>query len=302
MSSRRRKYAEEEEEHDGGSERWLVTYADMLTLLMVLFIIMFAMSTVDTKKYQELKNGLADGFGRSINILNGANTQNDDAGAIQPDETPFGSMVQNLTASQKSEVQRVLTETKVAQAERAGAAAQAEVDNLTKIWEEINRALHKKGLGDDVQARIDARGLVISLVSRHIVFQPNLASLTDRGERILATMSPILHRLSEPIEVDGHTNQVKVKPKYYATDWDLSSARAITALRWLNEQGGLPARRLSATGFGHTKPLIPPSTKGSQEINKRVDIIVLSQAPAETRERFNQVQNALTSTNSGVTP
>jgi chemotaxis protein MotB len=304
MAGRKRRYAEEHEEHEEGSERWLVTYADMVTLLMVLFIIMFAMSTVDTKKYQELKNGLADGFGHSINILNGANPQNDDTGAVKPEDTPFGAMVQNLTASQKSEVQRVVTQTQAAQAERATASAQAEVDNLTKVWSEINDALRKKGLGDDVRAKIDTRGLVISLVSRHVVFEPNLATLTLRGQRILNTMAPVLHELTEPIEIDGHTNQVKVKPKYYPTDWDLSSARAITALRWLNEHGGLPARRLSATGFGHTKPLIDPKKAGSQEINKRVDIIVLSQVPAATRERFNQIQNSLISTTStsGVTP
>ncbi len=134
---------------------------------------------------------------------------------------------------------------------------------------------------------------MISLVSKHIVFEPNLATLTERGSRILDTLAPVLKGLTEPIEVDGHTNQVKVKPKFYPTDWDLSSARAITALRRLNEQDGLPASRLSATGFGHTKPLIDPATPGSQDINKRVDIIVLSQAPAETREKFNQVQNSL---------
>lgn len=295
MSTRaaRGRRREDEEEHDEGSERWLVTYADMVTLLMVLFIIMFAMSTVDTRKYAALKNGLADGFGHSINILNGANPQNDDEGAVTPQESPFGSSMADLTPSQRTEVQRVLARTGAAQAERAAAAAQAEVDHLTQVWERIDRALRSEGLADDVRAQIDDRGLVISLVSRHVVFEPNLATLTTRGHRILDTLAPVLAALTEPIQIDGHTNQVKVKPKYFPTDWELSSARAITALRWLHEHDGLPDGRLSATGFGHTKPLIDPAKPGSQDLNKRVDVIVLSQASAETRARFNQVQNPL---------
>ncbi|UDY24059.1 flagellar motor protein MotB [Nocardioides sp. Kera G14] len=287
-NSRRR---EVHEEHDEGAERWLVTYADMLTLLMVLFIIMFAMSTVDDKKYQALKSGLAAGFGHTANILDGQTADITEAGQQATDMS--GSLENELSLTQKSAVAKEVAKENQAVQERASAAAQAEVDDLTRLWSRIHRALAKQGLADDVQAQIDERGLVISLVSRHIVFQPNLADLTARGQQILNTLAPALKRLTEPIEVDGHTNQVKVKPKYYATDWDLSSARAIAALRWLNEHNGLPAGRLSATGFGHTKPLIDPKAPGSQDINKRVDIIVLSQAPAETREKFNQVQNSL---------
>ena len=100
-------------------------------------------------------------------------------------------------------------------------------------------------------------------------------------------------RRARPVEIDGHTNQVKVKPKYYPTDWELSAARAVTVLRRLNEVDHIPANRLSETGFGHTKPLEDPSIPGSQKINKRVDIVVLSQAPAETRALYQQVQQDL---------
>jgi chemotaxis protein MotB len=157
----------------------------------------------------------------------------------------------------------------------------------------MQASLRKRGLQDDVQAQIDERGLVVSLVSRHVVFRPNVAELTPRGRQILDTLAPVLAGLPEPIEVDGHTNQVKVKPKFYPTDWELSSARAITALRHLQEQDGLPAGRLTAAAFGHTKPLVDPRTPGSQAINKRVDIVVLSQAPAETREKLSEIQNEL---------
>ena len=157
----------------------------------------------------------------------------------------------------------------------------------------MHAALKRQGLQHDVQATIDQRGLVISLVSKHVVFPANLATLTPRGIRIVDTVAPVLRRIPEPIELDGHTNQVKVHPKYFASDWDLSAERAITVLRRLENHDGLPARRLSATGFGHTKPLIKPSLPQAAELNKRVDIVVLSQASDDAKARFQQVLQAL---------
>jgi len=120
-----------------------------------------------------------------------------------------------------------------------------------------------------------------------------VADLTRRGKRILDTLAPVLAKLPQPIEVDGHTNQVKVQPKFYPTDWELSSARAVTARRPLEGVDGTPTRRPAASAFGHTKPLVDPRTPGSQAVNKRVDIVVLSQAPAETREKLAEIENEL---------
>lgn len=304
MRSRRRRHDEHEEE--ASHERWLVTYADMVTLLMVLFIIMFAMSTVDQKKFTALRDGLADGFGHSVNILNGANAMLDDTGAVEPGSNAYDAAIQELPTSQQSAAQQAVNQA-VDQAmqqqdQRQFADAKAQVDDLVKVWHQMQSALAKKGLADDVRAKIDARGLVVSLVSKHVVFEPDMATLTVRGQQILNTIAPILTTLPEPIEVDGHTNQVKVKPAYYPTDWELSSARADTALRWLNEHDGLPDHRLSAAAFGHTRPLVDPKVRGSQDINKRVDVIVLSQAPAATREKYAQIQNELNPSTQGDLP
>lgn len=300
-SRSRRRRGHDEEEHES-HERWLVTYADMVTLLMVLFIIMFAMSTVDQEKYQALKNGLADGFGRSLNILNGASPQVADRGAIEPATASYDQLVNELPTNQRAKVQEVVNRTEQLRRQRQYADAKAEVTELSELWRRIRVALEKRGLQDDVQARIDERGLVVSLVSRHVVFRANLAELTDRGRSILDTLAPILGQLTERIEVDGHTNQVKVKPKYYPTDWELSAARAITALRYLNEVHGLPQPRLVASAFGHTKPIVDPSIAGSQAVNKRVDVIVLSDAPAETRALFAEVQADLGAVGAATSP
>jgi chemotaxis protein MotB len=302
----RRQRAEEHDGEEGGSaERWLVTYADMLTLLMVLFIVMFAMSNVDSKKFNELKEGLAQGFGRSSQILSGSSPMLDDQGPTSSgSQVMDNSLITNMPATQAQAVKNAISRAQQQANERAYADAQSQVKNLLALWHKMQKALARKGMADDVQASIDERGLVVSLVSRHVVFRANLATLTPRGQRIVDTIAPVLAAITEPVEIDGHTNQVKVKPKYYPSDWELSTARADTVLRRLNDVGHIPDKRLRETGFGHTKPLVNPKEHGSQQINKRVDIVVLSQAPAETRALYTQVQHDLqqSQNQSGATP
>jgi chemotaxis protein MotB len=121
------------------------------------------------------------------------------------------------------------------------------------------------------------------------VFANDVADLTTRGKRVLNVLSPVLADLPNNIDVDGHTNQVKVKPKYYPTDWELSAARAVTVLRYLNEHTHVPAGHMQAVAFGHTKPLMDPALPHSQELNKRVDIVVLSTAREDARKLFAKV-------------
>jgi chemotaxis protein MotB len=286
---RRRRPDAHEVEHDN-HERWLVTYADMVTLLMVLFIVMFAMSQVDQKKFNALKEGLAAGFGQSTSIQDGSSSILD-----QPGEAAAEPIAPQRFAV---EVQQVKTSNTAggasaaqaqAQAQAHYADAKAEVDRLKALLERLNAALRKHHLEDDVQASIDDRGLVLSLVSRHVVFEPNLASLSTRGREVVDTLAPVLRDIPDPLQIDGHTNQVKVKPKFYPTDWELSAARAVTVLRHLNEDDGVPATRMTASAFGHEKPLVDPSKPGSQRVNKRVDIVILSTLPSETRALITQV-------------
>jgi len=287
-SKPRRKRREEHEEHEN-HERWLVTYADMVTLLMVLFIVMFAMSVVDEKKFNALKEGLAAGFGDSTAILDGSDNILAQAGVSDVDLIEANEYVRKMKPEERAKFKKALAAEEQLKKERQYAEASAEVNRLQELLDKLDAALRAKGLRDDVQAGIDDRGLVISLVSKHVVFEPNLAELSARGIAVLDTITPVLREVGEPLRIDGHTNQVPVKPKYYPTDWELSAARAITVLRHLNEVGGIANERMTASAFGHEKPLVDPSKPGSQEVNKRVDIIVVSDLPPETKALLDDV-------------
>ncbi len=289
----RRRHHDDDHDEAHADERWLVTYADMVTLLMVLFIVMFAMSSVDEKKYAELKSGLSEGFGREQSILNGASPVNSAKGVSDAGQASYQMLLAQVPESARESVTKVLQENDRLRNERAEGAARVEVDRLLKVWKKIDKALRAKGLRDDVRATIDERGLVVSLVSQHVVFDPDMADLTPRGRHVIDTIAPVLAGLSEPIELDGHTNQEKVQPKYYPSDWELSLARAATVLHRLEGLHAIATGRLRATGFGHTKPLIDPAVAGSQTVNKRVDILVLSQQPAETRALMGKAYDEL---------
>ncbi|QBR92380.1 OmpA/MotB family protein [Nocardioides euryhalodurans] len=289
MSAGRRKRREEHEEHEN-HERWLVTYADMVTLLMVLFIVMFSMSVVDERKFNALKAGLAAGFGQSTSVLVGSESILEQPGvsAVQPVRADL--FLADVPPEQREAVSRAVAEEQRLERERRYADAQAEVDRLAGLMRELEEALEAAGLRHDVRAGIDDRGLVLSLTSRHVVFEPNLADLSDRGREVLDVVAPTLRRAKEDLRVDGHTNQVPVKPKYFATDWELSAARAVAVLRHLNEQGGIPNGRMSAAAYGHEKPLVDPAKPGSQRVNKRVDVVVLSDLPPATRALLDEVR------------
>ena len=299
--AKRRKKHEEHEEHEN-HERWLVTYADMLTLLMVLFIVMFAMSQVDQKKYQALKNGLADGFGAHSTFMQGSDSILEghlkEASDPQLDGT---KMFDTLTPEGQAVVNRAVQEQQRKSQEAAYHAATLEATRLKKAEQKLKAALKKRGLADDVSTTIDDRGLVVSLVSRHVVFQPNVAQLSPRGERVVDTLAPVLKSLGNELRVDGHTNQAAGPPKYYATDWDLSAARALSVLRRLNERAQIPGTRLSLAAFGHEKPLLDPALPGSQDINKRVDIVVLPDVDPTSQQLLDEVAHVRPgSTNAGT--
>jgi chemotaxis protein MotB len=284
MSAKRRRRVMEEEHEN--HERWLITYADMITLLMVLFIVLFAISQVDQKRFEMLKEGMAAGFGHTSSPFQGS-----EAVMPEPGTQPMSPVQPMSMEGPRPANAEQLARSIAAQDDSRDRYAQAaaEVERLDALRRRIDKALEKRGLRQDVRMKIDSRGLTVSLVSKHIVFAPNVADLTTRGRRVLDVLGPVLDDVPDKLDIDGHTNQVKVKPKYYATDWDLSAARAVTVLRYLNERKGIEGGRLSAVAFGHEKPLIDPSHPQSQMLNKRVDVVVVSGADEATRALFETV-------------
>jgi chemotaxis protein MotB len=297
-ASRKRRHAAHEEEQES-HERWMITYADMLTLLMVLFIVMFAMSQVDQRKFSALKDGLAIGFGATALTITTDSTPLADGGAadttvstLDPGVSPGlgagssgGSKSDAAKAAAKKTAQ--LAEAAVvaadrARAQRQAADAQREFHDLQSIKQRIQRTLSRAGFADAARFTINERGLVVSVLTSAIVFAGDRADLLADGQRIVGAIAPALASLPNNIEVDGHTNQLPVPTVNYPSAWELSTARASTVVRFLIGRGLAPDR-LSATGFAGNRPLYPPTDPRAPQLNRRVDIVVLSTLPPDER-------------------
>jgi chemotaxis protein MotB len=275
-----KKHAAHDEEHEN-HERWLVSYADMMTLLMVLFIVLFAISQVDQKKFAELKNGLAVGFGSpSVAFEGGESTLMESSDSDSPMDMSSGI---GGTTSDATAIQEAVAAKERASASAKQKAAQQEVENFEKIKAKIEESLQKQGLQDSVKFTIDERGLVVTVVTSAIVFDGGEAQLLSAGREIMAGIGPAVAGLPNKIEVDGHTNQLAGTTGSYPSGWELSTARASTVVRFLHSNAGIPENRLMASGYADTTPLYPADDPRAASLNRRVEIIVLSSLPADTR-------------------
>ncbi|HSF25923.1 MAG TPA: flagellar motor protein MotB [Actinomycetes bacterium] len=276
-AARRHRRRTDDEEPDN-SERWLVTYGDMLTLLMVLFIVLFAISQVDQRKFEELKSGLTEGFGAPHSVLAGS------PGLLS--DPPLGPEPLDLRgAAAPTVAARVAAPepTSAASDAELKAAAVKEVESLEAIRHAIEKALAAQGLRDTVRFRYDDRGLVVSIVTDRVLFPADRATLAPIGQRVLDAIAPVLKALPNGVDVEGHTNTVPVKPKFFPTEWELSSARAVTVVRYLIDHSGIAAKRLTATGFADQHPLLPATDSRASTINRRVEVVIVSTLPAAER-------------------
>ena len=257
-AARRKKHHAEEHENE---ERWLITYADMITLLMVLFIVLFSISQVDLKKFETLRAGLAQSFGTATPVLEGA-------GFLQGGVQPSGEGLNHVNPDEKS----------ILEASRRSRAAAAEQDALQGAREEIEQALGVAGFSNAVTYRLTPRGLVLQVVTDAVLFDLGRANLRSDGLAVLDGIAEALRPLPNLIAVEGHTDNRPIRGgTLFATNWELSTGRATAVLRYLVEQKGFPAPRLSAAGYADTRPLWPNDSAENQAKNRRVEIVVLSQ-------------------------
>ncbi len=284
MSTRRRSGLPQEEHEEHVDERWMASYMDMVTVLMCMFIVLFAMSTVDANKFEKLRNSLATGFGSvemaSVDTAEGTVVPADqvdaegegfvDAAAVPP--TPAASPEPSTTTGANTDMDKAI----------------AEVDDLRKLQARIDANLKKDHLAKTVRYTIDERGLTIRLISSEAYFLPDRAQLTGKTGQILDAIGPVLATTKHYVSVEGHT--AKLPETYrYPLDWELSTERSVNVVRHIVEKGGVISNRVAAVGFGQSRPLAKGSSEADLKMNRRVDIVVLSDQPENVRKLIPEV-------------
>jgi chemotaxis protein MotB len=246
VSGRRRKGHAEEHHVD---ERWLVSYADMITVLMALFIVLYALSTVNQKKYDELKNSLASGFGST------KSTKVDQSKGIVP----------------KSAVKK------------DGTGFSNSTIALMQVASEIQDELKAAGIAGKVTVKAGSDAITLSLVGSSAYFGGNDAELSPQALQVLQKLSPTLHKHAGVVTVEGHADP-HGSAGQFGTDWQLASQRAISVLDYLIDDKAVDPADISLISFG-SQNAKSGGSEAAIEHNRRVDIVLHSvQPPAATTD------------------
>lgn len=235
LISRRR--ARKKESH-GNLERWLITYADMITLLLIFFIVMYAISRIDAYKFQALAASLAEAMGAGGMIM----------------ESPGPSFVPGASESPGDEL--------------------SEKQELESIRRKLEAFARKKGLSAKITATTEQRGIVLSF-QEDVLFALGSAELTPEAKKLIGEVAPILLETNNYLRVEGHTDNLPIHTRRYPSNWELSAARATSVLQQLLKTADFEPGRLSAVAYGEYRPRVPNDSPENRQLNRRVDIVIL---------------------------
>ena len=243
-----------EDEHPN-HERWLVSYADFITLLFAFFVVMYAISSVNEGKYMVLSDSLSNAF-RSTGIL------------------PGGQSVLNIE-QQPAAVPKLVDQKKAEQHQ-----------NMRKMAHDILSVLQPLVSEGQVRLLETSRGVTIE-INDSILFPPGQSKLQPTSITALRAIGRVLASVDFPVTIEGHTDNIPISTPQYPSNWELSALRATTVLRLFNDSG-VGAERLTAIGYGETRPVETNTTPEGRARNRRVSILVDSdrpEEPVEVRER-----------------
>ncbi|CQB51998.1 Outer membrane protein, OmpA/MotB, C-terminal [Syntrophomonas zehnderi OL-4] len=256
--SRRKKNNGGEEDKGAGMERWLISYADFITLLMVFFVMMYAMSKVDIDKYAAMASSLNIVLkGQSQTLLEspGPSIIEGAAGTARP-ETPGSPDVQQGELQAVKEQIEAFIKAEELQVSNPGSG-----QTTTKLSNYINIIEQE-------------RGLVISFKDT-LLFASGSADLTPQAQAIIVQVGKSLVNIPNYIRVEGHTDNRPIHTAKFPSNWELSVLRASNVVQVLQSEAGISPERLSIIGYGEYRPLVPNENSISQAMNRRVDVVIL---------------------------
>lgn len=230
----------------GAGMRWLLTYSDLITLLMVFFVVMYAMSSVDKKKYETVSASLR----QALHVEGSANSViADRMGQLQIEASRPSDQLdtQDVKIEEDTEFKKI-------------------VDSI-----ESNTTVEDKR---SILFNIDERGLVISFLDT-LLFDVGSADIRTEAHPVLDRLAVAAKNTPRTIRIEGHTDNLPIATIQYPSNWELSAARAITVTRYFITKFGIDPKRISATGYGEYRPVRPNYGDDDRRKNRRVDIVIL---------------------------
>ncbi len=231
------------------SDRWLLTYADLITLLLAFFVIMYGMSSADAQKFSRLAESVRRAF--NLDVLEGMPSQ-----SIL--ERPYDMSAVNANNED---------------------ILDAEIKDLEMLYGELSSFFQEQGLSDRVSIAVRPEGIAIS-ISGNMLFASGRAELRPDAVQLLHSLGRALSTLRNLVRVEGHTDDIPPTGTEFSTNWELSGARSVAVVRYLAEVEGIDPRRLAAVAYSEYQPAAPNDSPRSRARNRRTEILILYPAPA----------------------
>lgn len=248
-------------EHEN-AERWLLTYADMITLLVAFFIMLYAMSVMNQAKFQQLAISVRSGFGGSLTT--GAPTIIQQGGGIEG--------IRSIVSNGRQDAQQDGPQFPNPSRESALAADRKRLDHAFEIMQAF---IKKNGLQRAMQVTQDERGVVVTVLTDRMLFDAGKADLRSQELGPLAKVAQVVNSVPDnAVRVEGHTDDLPIHTPQFSSNWELSAIRATTVLRFFTTRGVAP-KRLEAVGYADQRPIAPDTTASGRARNRRVEIVIL---------------------------
>jgi chemotaxis protein MotB len=252
----------QQKNQDKGAPRWMVTFSDLMTLILVFFILLFSMSVVDATKFR----AVAESFQQRA-IFD-----------FYPSLIPFENPAEDISVKRdpSDDVNDPFNDVR-----------KKEKDNdydLDQLFQEVQEFLQENELNDVISATRDDRGVVLILQERTL-FESGEAQILDGAKPFLTKVGTLLETIPNLVKVEGHTDSRPISTFRYPSNWELSGARASSVIRYFTEINDLDPYRFLAVGYGDTRPVVPNTNDTNLQKNRRV-VIVISDPSYNQNELF----------------
>ncbi|WP_040952477.1 OmpA/MotB family protein [Gorillibacterium massiliense] len=268
MSRRAKKKHQQHENH----ERWLITYSDLITLLLVFFVVMYSMSKVDVAKYNMLAQSLHYQFQKSDTFIPHDVGAGGVVGSLNPPSSPAPSEKDNTASGNTDSTQ---TDQDRKTAEQMGKEAMEKEAQLQNLYDIIKQYIHDNKLEAQVSVQDAKKGIVVTLKD-YFLFDLGSANLRQGAYPILQQMASLFPSLTGAvISVEGHTDDLPIRSGYFHDNWQLSYERSLSVLRYFTDTSKLPDTTFQAVAYADTRPIAPNNSEANRQKNRRVEIVVL---------------------------
>lgn len=278
IDRRRRRFVGAQNADDDNGQRWLLTYADMITLLTALFIVMWSISATNSVKFEQLRVSLKQALSGK-DLIGNKGILDGERGILEPNGTPVESIVPRAARVDPPQHELAGTSTGFARALLAEQLAERDLENLERVKAELERYAIANHLTAHIRTSIDERGLVIRLLTDDLLFNSGRAELQTGALPVLRKISALLasERIPNNLRVEGNTDNVPISNALFRSNWELSAARATAVVQQLLEFG-MPAGRLAIAGYADQRPVAPNKTAAGRQRNRRVELVVVRRA------------------------